>query len=472
MTEYGLYNVFGKNISEVKLYVRRPLSEYLKKAGEYAERYAQKPATHCESWYGYFSAFLSLKHFPERDRSMRLQKEFDKFLSVMLNDKRDNLVPEAAPERLQNLSSLVSILADAYEACGREDYLETANALAARLMSGQAEDGSFRCRGVHYSCVIYPIKSLTELYEAQKNNPKYRMRNEKIRLSVDAAIGDLLSRGDDIGTEGEATFEDGMITCSALQLAYYSLIFGKRKEECLRTAEELMKKHRCLEKFLSCDCRERGATERFWETMYDVLIRKNAMTSPHGWTAWKIYAVYYLYLLTGKANYLTDMFDTLGACLQLSDFDRDRLNWAFISDDRLKARVFEPTEDGEGRLREREIGKSYLPMISDWWRADTNRVSKGYAYVEDGIREGEYKGASCDNDVHEIFKCMEETVYGKAFVHELNDGMIAYQCRINGNTIETEAECRELIYFSAGEKEIKVGKEKFRIKKGLNFLML
>lgn len=219
---------------------------------------------------------------------------------------------------------------------------------------------------------------------------------------------------------------------------------------------------------LSNDCRTRGATERFWETMYDVLIRKNAMSSPHGWTAWKIYAAYYLYLLTWKEEYLVDVFDTLGACLQLVDFKNDRLNWAFVADDLLSAPVFERTDDGNGQLITREIGKTYLPMISDWWTADVSRVSKGYAYIEDGIQSGAYRGASCDNDVHEIFKCMEETVYKKAFVHEGETGLRTYHCAADGGCVVTDGDCEVLIYFSRKNKEVTLNGKPTKLRKGHN----
>ncbi len=39
------------------------------------------------------------------------------------------------------------------------------------------------------------------------------------------------------------------------------------------------------------------------------------------------------------------------------------------------------------------------------------------------------QGGVCDNDVHEIFKCLEETVLKKVFVVEREDGEIAaYNC--------------------------------------------
>ncbi len=52
----------------------------------------------------------------------------------------------------------------------------------------------------------------------------------------------------------------------------------------------MMQSHRCLEQLLIPDARMNGATLRFWEAQYDVLIggSLNMMNSPHGWTAWLI----------------------------------------------------------------------------------------------------------------------------------------------------------------------------------------
>jgi hypothetical protein len=41
------------------------------------------------------------------------------------------------------------------------------------------------------------------------------------------------------------------------------------------------------------------------------------------------------------------------------------------------------------------------------------------------------QGGCCDNDVHEIFKCLEETVLRKAFAHKNEDGtFLTYGCKV------------------------------------------
>lgn len=472
LTEYGIYNIAyssGNKIISAKIYVRHPILDYIKKASEFSYKYQQKPSSNCESWYGWFSVFLGLQHFPDQVKLLKRQAEFDEFLSVMLRDDYTDLTPAAAPQRIQNTAVMISLLIAACKTCKNDRYLNIARSLAKKLLTYQTADGALRMRNVHYSCVIYPFKSLMELYVILTEKHLDIQETQNIKIAIRRGIEDLLRRKDNVGTEGEMTFEDGMITCAALQLAMYALVFkDDLQQSCIEVAEMLMRKHLCLENYISNDCRNRGATLRFWETMYDVLIRKNAMTSPHGWTAWKIYAIYYLYRLTGKVEYLIDMFDTLGACLQLVDFDKDCLYWSFVTDDILYADVFVPTADRRGKLENRQIGKTYLPMISDWWRADPGVVVKGYAYIVDGICDGLYKGASCDNDVHEIFKCAGETICGRAFFHDTNHGPICYQCQIAENQILVDQDIEELILYAKNENHFYINGKIYQPKIGFN----
>lgn len=95
------------------------------------------------------------------------------------------------------------------------------------------------------------------------------------------------------------------------------------------------------------------------------------MNSPHGWTAWKIYAVCYLYLLTGEEHYLNELTETTGACVQLMDLD-GRLRWGFIPDPYIEGLVCTPAADNphERQMRDSVVGEQYLGMISPWLRPD------------------------------------------------------------------------------------------------------
>ena len=79
-----------------------------------------------------------------------------------------------------------------------------------------------------------------------------------------------------------------------------------------------------------------GGTLRFWEAQYDVEMQltgdsPNMMNSPHGWSAWNIYALFNLYELTGDQQYLERGMNALGSCAQLMGIE-GTLRWAFIAD--------------------------------------------------------------------------------------------------------------------------------------------
>ena len=59
-------------------------------------------------------------------------------------------------------------------------------------------------------------------------------------------------------------------------------------------------------------------------------------------------------------------------------------------------------------------------MISDWYRAPKNTWVSGY---------WDYDGGCCDNDVHEIFKCVGEVALTSAYFHLREDGtFITWNC--------------------------------------------
>ena len=56
------------------------------------------------------------------------------------------------------------------------------------------------------------------------------------------------------------------------------------------------------------------------------------MSSPHGWSAWRIYGLYYLYLLNGNPDLIEQVYNALGSCVQLIDEKSGILRWAFCVD--------------------------------------------------------------------------------------------------------------------------------------------
>jgi hypothetical protein len=111
----------------------------------------------------------------------------------------------------------------------------------------------------------------------------------------------------------------------------------------------------------------------------------------------------------------------LASCAQLIDFQNGDLRWGFIPDPCVHARVFDqdPANPGKGVWNPRVIGEQYLPMISGWYRAKPNTWVAGYFDMDHKM-----EGGCCDNDVHEIFKCLGEIALTSAYVVENADGSL------------------------------------------------
>ena len=97
-------------------------------------------------------------------------------------------------------------------------------------------------------------------------------------------------------------------------------------------ALEMYNFHRCLTLQKIPDARMNGATLRFWEAQYTINMMHHTMNSPCGWSAWKIYGTYYLYLLTGEKGYLYETMNALGTCSQLFNLKDGTLYFAFTPD--------------------------------------------------------------------------------------------------------------------------------------------
>lgn len=421
--------------SEATVYVRRPWSWYMHQARLESLRVPQKPYTHTETWLGLYSQFLGRLHFPDAELDRQAEERFWPLFHAMFD--ADRKTPRYAVTRIQNTAYMAGLFAARYRgsrdladleiAAGLSDYVLRFQCPTGALM-GDAGAGQ---ANVHYSCVCYPLKSILEVCLLEKGlaakSPTWRERYERHWACIRAAMDDLVRQKDNIETEGEMTFEDGMISCSAAQLGFSALHMDDpaARAPYVEAARELLNRHRCLEQVLIPDCRMNGCTLRFWESQYDVLLYPNMINSPHGWTSWKTYATYYLYLLTGEEHYLQDTMNTLGACVQVMDSETGRLRWGFIPDPYVRAdqlgerthwfvdgsrkRVFieDPSRPGCKEGIRCVIGEQYVDMISHF-----------------------YDGWCCDNDVHEHFKCLEEVALTHAFVVEHADGEWAsWNCR-------------------------------------------
>ena len=461
LAQYGLYRLYAEapsgKTSEACLFVRRDFRHYLHCAAENARAKPPRATTNAESFYGLFSAFLTYKHEKDATLGAWAYAAFDEVMPYMFDVER--CVPLVIPHRIQNVSCLISLMTDIYEAdpVRGEPYLRRAARFAEVLMRAQDETGAYRNRRTHYTCVVYIAKSMLELAEAERacGIPALTALADVHYESARRAVDELTRNLDNIGTEGQMTFEDGMISCSALQIAAFALTLPREKRApYTKAAEYMIRRHACLEQNVVPDCRCHGATLRYWEAQYDVMIRAGMMTSPHGWSAWTGYAKYALYLLTGKREYLQSLMDLLGSCVQLVD-ENGNLRWAFcsqpyVSGPALVPDTARPVAPGyrfdtapqtayRGIYENREFTEQYVNMISDWYRTGDQKVTGGYEFcplILDGRtdRDADRQGGCCDNDVHEIFKCIEETVLGKAFLHENEDGtFLCYGCTVRAD---------------------------------------
>lgn len=424
-------------VAEAVVSVRQPWPWYMENARASALAIPPRATSHCESWYGLFTLYLAEKHLPNADMLQESDRILERILPLMFDT--NTYEPLLVKHRIQNVSTMVSVLVDRYEATGDLAALEHAAGFADWLVGhAQAEDGSYRAGKTHYTSVIYPAKSMLELVQAEQplavQSEEWRERAERHLHSAKRAMDELVRADGNIDTEGELTFEDGMISCSALQLGLFAWMQENEEEgkPYKDMALKMLDGHNSLTNLIIPDGRQRGATRRFWESQYDIALQPNMLNSPHGWTSWRTYATWYAYLLTGEEHYLTETMNALGSCVQMIEPLNGKLRWAFVPDPYIQAsqiirplKAENPSMAQEGHhhtsrypSRHFVLGEQYLDMISDWHEVNLQ-----------------------DNDVHEHFKCLEEVALSKAYVIEREGGeLIAWNCTVkkreNGITIE------------------------------------
>jgi hypothetical protein len=429
----GLYKIIagykGKK-SESTLYIRQPWSWYMNHARAGALEHYQHATTHCESLYGFYTLFRAQRYLPDTSSSKAAEERWQiVFPQVFDPEKQKPLIHTG---RIQNTAAMINVLTDRYRITGESEDLETAVGLARWLIEGhQHLDGSYRDgkwgkpkKGVHYTAVIYPAMNIMELMDLlqELGGSKDLENYDYLYDSVQRAMNELEMNRDNIDTEGELTFEDGMISCSAAQMARFALLQkdSRQRSRYQNAAQDLLKKHRCLTQLKTPDARQRGATLRFWEAQYDVITFPNMMNSPHGWTSWRSYALYYLYLLTGESDLIEQLMNVLGTCMQVIDENSGKLRWGFIADPyirsrRLVAPIKRFSRDKYNKLllhhlklpghrtEEKVIGEEYLDMNSSWQFGNPN-----------------------DNDVHEHFRALSEIALTQGFILETESGYKAW----------------------------------------------
>ena len=446
LPDVGLYTVRvrdnGKETEGI-LSVHHDWKWTMEQARRNALKYHQKATSHIESWYGFHSSFIAAQYFPDKQLDKALRDRFD-YLFGLLHDQQ-KMEPKYHASRIQNTSGTIGLLVDKYQAYGDIADLQKASRLADWLMNNwQREDGAYVNHHIIYTSVIYVAKSMLELTlverELGKKNTVWAETAERHYQSAKRAIDQLVASQGDFETEGELTFEDGMISCSALQIGMLGLM---QKDEKVRkhytdAMLQILESHDCLTQLRVPDARRRGGTMRYWEAQYDVQMLPNMFNSPHGWSGWRGYATYYAYLLTGEERWLKETYNAMGAFSHLIDYRTGNLRWAFVVDPYLKVKQAcsadtHVTQDSLSfgnphpelyDTREFIIGEQYVNMVSDWQTINTQ-----------------------DNDVHEVFKCIAESMLTNAFIVERPDGsVVGYNCTIEkqGNKLKVKANERQI----------------------------
>lgn len=454
LPQVGLYSVTvkadGREVQGI-LSAHASWQWTLEQARAAALKYHQKATSHIESWYGFHSSFLTAKFFPKKSLDEALRSRFD-YLFNLLHDA-DKMEPKYFASRIQNTSGTIGLLVDKYEAYGDEADLKNASRLADWLMNTwQRADGAYVNHHIVYTSVIYVAKSMLELTLAEwklgKKQSEWKAAGDRHYASAKRAIDQLVASQGDFETEGELTFEDGMISCSALQIGMLALMQPDEAERKHYTEAmlQILNSHDCLAQLRVPDARRRGGTMRYWEAQYDVQMLPNMFNSPHGWSGWRAYATYYAYLLTGDERWLQETYNAMGAFSNLIDYRTGDLRWAFVVDPYLQVKQAcsadtHVTADSLSfgnphpelyETREFVIGEQYVNMVSDWQTVNTQ-----------------------DNDVHELFKCMGEAMLTNAFIVERSDGtVVGYNCQVTrqGNHLRVKASEKQMTHLHGNLK--------------------
>jgi hypothetical protein len=445
--EYGDYHIQLKDeagkTATGRFFVRPPWSWYLKQARLEALRLTPRADTSsidgysCESYYSLLGFYLAAKHYPDPAIDTKGGRLLEKVLARLFREK-DGKRFSGNPERITNGEFMISLLVMRYEATGNIASLEMANEFAEYLLSRQHQDGYYGGYGMaNYNAVLYPTKALTELMAAEKplaaNSPEWQQRYERHEQFIKRAIDHMVAQGRDVKTEGAGTYEDGAVSCTAAQIAMFALRQEdpEQRRKYMAAARQFLTDHACLTRLLDTDSRSIGGTARWWEAWNDEMRSAQMMTSPHGWAGWRLYAVYYVYLLTGEEEYLRGLMNTMGACTQLLEWPSGRLRQAFVVDPHVHntARFPDPANPQWGRAVETVTCEDYIGTMGEWW----GRTTKGDTYLD----RAEW-GCESDGIPYEIFKAMEEIAVAQAFVLERADGsLVGYNCRVSlkGKTI-------------------------------------
>ncbi len=124
---------------------------------------------------------------------------------------------------LVNTAQMASVTAHRYMADKDPYWLDLASGFADYVVSRQATDGNYQ----NYTTVAYPVKCVMTVMAIEKSmsatDARYAAAYERHYASAQRAMDFLVRVRDDLTTEGQNTFEDGMISCAGMQLGLFAL---------------------------------------------------------------------------------------------------------------------------------------------------------------------------------------------------------------------------------------------------------
>jgi hypothetical protein len=378
-----------------------------------------------EQWLGLETGVLARRYLPDPVLDPQIDRRLKEILLLQWDLK--SMRPTAIPEirHLVNTAQMAAVVAYRYLADLDPYWLDLASGLADYVVSRQDPDGNYH----NYTTVAYPVKCVMIVMAVEKTmfakEERFAAAYRRHYDSAKRAMDFLVRSKDNLTTEGQNTFEDGMISCAGMQLGLFALLQSdpEQRRQYAAAARNMLLAHRCLEQLLIPDSRMNGATLRFWEAQYDVLMggSLNVMSSPHGWSAWLIPGLWYQYLLTGEEEWLQKAMNAMGSCAQVVDTRTGQLRWAFVSDPYREVTVLVPDAayPREGKRVPAIIGEQYVPMIASFHYPDHEPV----------FGNGWTSGWCCCNDVHEIFTSLSEVALTSAYLMERANGeLVVWNC--------------------------------------------
>src|SRR5579859_148843 len=249
------------HVSEASVSVRHPWSWYLIQARKESLVHRQYASSHLEQWLGLETDALARLYLPDPELDAQTDTRLKEILNLQWN--LTTKTPSNIPIKyryLVNTAQMAGVLAYRYMADRDPYWIDLASGFADYVVSLQWPDGNYD----NYTSVAYPVKSVMTVMAAEKlaaiNDERYIAAYERHYASAKRAMDFLVRSQDNLTTEGENTFEDGMISCSGTQLAMFALLQQDpvERRRFAEASRKMLSSHHCLEQLLIPDSRMNG----------------------------------------------------------------------------------------------------------------------------------------------------------------------------------------------------------------------